>query len=49
MLVLAASALIIFGSIALSYRGRVREIDSAPARGRSLLSRHQFKEAGDAL
>ena len=49
VLVLAASALIAVGSIGFSYRERIHEIDSALAQGRSLLARHQFKEAGDAL
>jgi tetratricopeptide (TPR) repeat protein len=49
ILVALVSVLGAVGSIGLWYRGRVLEIDSAHARGRQLLSRGEYKEAGEAF
>jgi tetratricopeptide (TPR) repeat protein len=49
VLTLAGSALFAAGSVGLSYRRRIRDIDHALAQGRSMLHRRHFTEAGDAF
>jgi tetratricopeptide (TPR) repeat protein len=47
--VLVSSVLVAAGSLGLSYRERSHDIDSALAQGRTLLARHQFSDAAEAL
>jgi tetratricopeptide (TPR) repeat protein len=49
LLVVAASVLLAAGSLGLSYRQRLRDIDAALSHGQTALARREFTEAGDAL
>jgi serine/threonine protein kinase/tetratricopeptide (TPR) repeat protein len=48
-LVLTASLLVAAGSLALSFRQRIRDADSSLAQGRALLEQRRFPEARDVL
>jgi serine/threonine protein kinase/Flp pilus assembly protein TadD len=47
--ILAASALLAAGSLGLSYRELIHDIDSALAQGRAFLALQEFSEAADTL
>jgi serine/threonine protein kinase/Flp pilus assembly protein TadD len=49
VLILAGSAFFAAGTVGLSYRQRIRDIDHALAEGRVMLHRRQFTEASDAF